>query len=215
MTTVKAGITHQVAHHFDNADQEFQSAKMGIWIFLVTEILFFGGLFCAYVVFRVWHPDMYHEAASHLSWKLGAVNTLALISSSYTMAMAVRCAQLGSKRLLQINLALTIFFACVFMVIKYFEYTEKIHHGLLPGTHFTGHGFHFDTSHIFMGIYFLMTGLHGLHVLIGIGLLSWLLVKAGRGRFGPEYFTPVEVVGLYWHLVDLIWIFLFPLLYLI
>ena len=120
--TTGTGILHQVAHHFDTADQEFESAKLGIWIFLVTEILFFGGLFCAYVIYRTWYPAMYHEAASHLSWKLGALNTIALITSSFTMAMAVRSAQTGAQKWLKVNLALTIFFAGVFMVVKYFEY---------------------------------------------------------------------------------------------
>ncbi len=204
-----------VAHHFESREQEFDSAKLGMWFFLAQEILFFGGLFCAYAIYRSWYPDMFREAASHLNWKLGALNTVFLISSSFTMALAVRAAQVSDQKNLQRNLLITILFACGFLVVKYFEYSAKFDHHILPGSHFAAHGFHFDRAHIFIGIYFVATGLHGLHVLIGIGILAWMLKKARKGNFNSEYFTPIEITGLYWHLVDLIWIFLFPLLYLI
>ncbi len=209
------GIIHQTAHHFPSADAQFDAAKLGMWIFLVTEVLFFGGLFCAYVIYRAWFPDMYAEVAAHLDWRLGALNTLVLITSSYTMVSAVRNAQLSDHKWLWRNLALTLILAGVFLVVKYFEYSSKVHHGLLPGEFFTAEGFQHNTAHIFIGLYFMMTGLHGIHVLIGMFLIGWLIIQARKQRFGAEYYTPVETVGLYWHLVDMIWIFLFPLLYLI
>lgn len=207
-------IKHHVAHHFDTAEQEFESAKLGMWAFLVTEILFFGGLFVAYFIFRALYPEMFMDAHHHLSWKMGALNTLFLITSSFTMVLAVRSAQVSQKRATVGYLSATVVLAFAFMVVKYFEYMEKISHGYLPSNFFSGEGA-FDTMHLFFGLYFCMTGLHGIHVLVGIGLILWLIRGARKGRFHAEYFTPVEMVGLYWHLVDLVWIFLFPLFYLI
>jgi cytochrome c oxidase subunit III len=207
-------VEHHVAHHFDTAAQEFEATKIGMWAFIVTEILFFGGLFVAYFILRMLYPDMFLEAHKHLSWKMGALNTLVLITSSFTMVMAVRSAQLSRQRQTIVYLSATVLCAATFMVVKYFEYMEKIHHGLLPSNFFNAESA-FETAHLFFGIYFCMTGLHGIHVLVGIGLIVWLIVRAIRGEFHSEYFTPVEMVGLYWHLVDLIWIFLFPLFYLI
>ncbi len=215
MTSGDVGVIHKVGHHFASAEDEFESAKMGMWLFLVTEVLFFGGLFCAYVIYRMWFPEMFQDSAHLLSWQMGALNTAVLIASSFTMAMAVRCSQVGDNKWLKTNLLLTFIFAGVFLVVKYFEYSSKFHHGLLPGNFFSAEGIQHLTTHIFIGIYFMMTGLHGIHVVIGMGLIAWIYVLAAKRRFGPEYFTPVEIVGLYWHLVDLVWIFLFPLLYLI
>lgn len=212
-------ITHEhpshVQHHFVDSDQQFDAAKMGMWVFLVTEILFFGGLFAAYIIYRAWYPDLFIQASDQLNTLWGAVNTVVLIGSSLTVAMAIRSAQLNQKKGLIINLAITIALAFVFMMIKYFEYTHKFHLGIFPGEFYTFEGIEHVKANIFFSIYYMMTGLHGVHVLVGIGLMIWLVVKANRGVFSSEYYTPVEMVGLYWHLVDIIWIFLFPLLYLI
>ena len=274
---------HEVPHHFDSARQQAEANKLGIWLFLSTEIMMFGGLFCGYAVYRANHPEIFLYAHQFLDRTLGGLNTLVLICSSFTMAWAVRCAQTGNRKGLTALLAATILFACGFMAVKGVEYDQKWKHGLLWGTQYkpahlgAGHGGresaagagaatdspaaagaakpvqalspydelirmrsdlappggapaglaaennsgmekHLEAPknvHIFFGIYFMMTGLHGLHVLAGIGLLLWLAVRSARGHFGPDYYAPVEMTGLYWHLVDLIWIYLFPLLYLI
>jgi cytochrome c oxidase subunit 3 len=212
--TATAHSSH-LQEHFVNADQQFDSAKMGMWVFLVTEILFFGGLFCAYIIYRAWYPELFTEAATELNTLWGAVNTAVLIGSSLTVAMAIRSAQLNQKKGIIINLWITFGLACVFMLIKAFEYSHKMHLGIWPGDAYTFEGIAHPQANIFFSIYYMMTGLHGLHVLIGMGLMYWLIIRAGRDEFSAEYYTPVEIVGLYWHLVDLIWIFLFPLLYLI
>jgi cytochrome c oxidase subunit III len=203
--------------HFQTAAQQRDAAKLGMWIFLVTEILFFSGLFLAYSVYRSLHPEMFLAAHKHLSVPLGGLNTVVLITSSFTMALAVRAAQLGDRRRLVLLLLLTIACALVFLGVKGLEYAHKFHEGLLPGRFYhPEHGLVIPGKpHLFFGIYFMLTGLHGLHVVIGIGVLSWILLRARRGDFSPAYFTPVENTGLYWHLVDLVWIFLFPLLYLV
>ena len=213
-TDLQEFIPHEVAHHFDDAHQEFESAKIGMWAFLAQEVLFFSGLFVAYIVFRYLYPEMFVEAHRHLSWKLGATNTVILIISSFTMVMSVRSAQLSQKKETLNYLIATLIFAGCFMVIKGFEYASKIHHGLLPAKWFSAEGMS-ETLHLFYGIYFMLTGVHGLHVLVGMGLITWLIIRTKRGEFYSEYYTPLEMVGLYWHLVDLIWIFLFPLLYLV
>lgn len=207
-------VEHHVEHHFDTAHQEFSSAKLGMWLFLGQEILFFSALFVAYAVYRFLNPDMFLDANSHLSWELGFFNTVVLLISSFTMVMAVRSAQVSQKKSTTMYLVFTLICACIFMLVKSIEYAEKIQHGYLPSIWFSGEGL-FETMHIFFGIYFVMTGLHGLHVLVGMGLLIWLIIKNRKGHFYSGYFTELENVGLYWHLVDLIWIFLFPLLYLI
>ncbi len=205
-----------VAHHFDSADTQFDSGRLGIWIFLVTEILFFGGLFCAFAVFRSWYFDAFTEAHHHLDKVLGAINTLVLIGSSLTMALAVRAAQRTKTTQTVILLGITLACAATFLVIKYFEYAHKFHDGLLPGAAFTAEGFETGKqAGIFFAVYFMMTGVHGLHVIIGMGLIGWILWRAAKGEFSSRYYAPVEGVGLYWHLVDLIWIYLFPLLYLV
>lgn len=227
-------------HHFHTLEQQRSASKFGMWLFIAQEILFFSGLFMAYAVFRYLYPETYLAAHHHLSWQLGATNTVVLLFSSFTMALAVRCSQLGDNKWLQIWLVITILCAFGFLGIKYIEYTHKIHDGLLPGDYYglpekddagnfklDAEGGRIYTSEIaknneipgapaiFFAIYFVMTGMHGLHVLIGIGVLLWILLRARRGDFGPKYYNPVEYTGLYWHLVDLIWIFLFPLLYLV
>ncbi|MSR88541.1 MAG: cytochrome c oxidase subunit 3 family protein [Candidatus Margulisbacteria bacterium] len=207
-------VQHHVAHHFDTAEQEFSTAKLGMWVFLVQELLFFGALFVAFFVFKYLYPEMYVEAHHHLSWKMGALNTIFLITSSFTMVMGVRSAQTNQRRATKNYLFATMLLACSFLVVKYFEYAAKFHHGLLPPHFFFGEGVH-QTLPIFFGLYFVMTGLHGIHVLIGIGLIAWLMYRNSRGEFNSEFYTPVEMVGLYWHFVDLVWIFLFPLFYLV
>ncbi len=295
-----------LAHHFDTPAQQFDSAKLGMWVFLVTEVLFFGALFVAYAVLRSRFPEVFKYASGYLDTKMGAINTVVLILSSLTMAFGVYFAQTGRKLALIVCLWLTLAGAAGFMVIKYFEYTHKFHVHLVWGEGFykpvtddggleqalvsdpkpvplapamttasTGvvaaaaptipsfvkvpavegsavalpavgpagvapvvvdahasehaedestHGdeaLHLDdpnlppNTHLFFAIYYAMTGLHGIHVLIGIGVISWLIIRASRGEFGPNYYTPVDLVGLYWHIVDLVWIFLFPLFYLI
>jgi cytochrome c oxidase subunit 3 len=277
-------------HHFDTPVQQYDSAKLGMWLFLATEILLFGGLFVAYAIYRANHPEIFSWAHHLLDTKLGAINTVVLLTSSLTMAWGVRAAQLGQRKLLIVLLCLTLLGGFGFLGIKYVEYASKYKHGLLWGQEFApdqhyiaehfglpmpegehgeegeshsseaqetegappapvgsgeAEGFAIERSkigdaasgpagraapgsqtghevlpqprnvHIFFSIYFLMTGLHGIHVILGMAIISWLLRRAVRGDFSPAYFTPVDLGGLYWHLVDLIWIFLFPLLYLI
>jgi cytochrome c oxidase subunit III len=270
-----------LAHHYATPRQQFESGKLGMWIFLATEILMFGGLFCAYSVYRANHPEIFIYAHQFLNKTLGGINTIVLISSSLTMAWAVRCAQISHHRGLIICLLMTLAGACGFLGIKYVEYKNKWEEGLLWGKYYqpvhaetrrepkaqarTNQGARSasegtttagapgsaptsdpdaprikpapagppglaasvkrDTSHvardepanvrIFFSVYFLMTGLHGLHVLVGMGLITWILLRAMKRQFSSAYFAPVDLVGLYWHLVDLVWIFLFPLLYLI
>lgn len=289
-------------HHFDTPVQQFEAGKLGMWLFLATEVLFFSGLFVAYAVYRRNHPEIFLDAHTALSVFWGATNTVILITSSFTMALGVYCAQKSYRTGLIVCLILTLAGAAGFMAIKAVEYSQKWEHGLLWGKFFDPNGLHpalhdeigghaaapapshaptpgtnhaaaatpavaaaahtppaaadaghapppaptgpektqllpsgvlpyrpvelpppdshealerAKNLHIFFGIYFAMTGLHGLHVLAGMVVLTWLLVGAVRGRYGASYFTPVDLGGLYWHLVDLVWIYLFPLLYLI
>jgi len=210
-----ANTEHKVAHHFETAELEFDACKMGMWLFLLTEILLFGGLFVVYTVFRCWHPDLFSYASNRLNVGLGGINTAVLICSSLSMALAVRAAQLGEKKQQVMYLLFTLILAATFLLIKYFEYSHKIHLGLLPGKYYAFAGERMSNEHIFFGLYFMMTGLHGFHVICGMLVIAWVLLRAQKGHFKNNYYTPVEMVGLYWHLVDLIWIFLFPLLYLI
>ncbi|MGC4093651.1 MAG: cytochrome c oxidase subunit 3 [Polyangiaceae bacterium] len=290
-----------LAHHFDTPQQQFDAGKLGIWLFLLTEVLFFSGLFCAYTIYRAMRPEVFVWAHYFLNTKLGALNTCVLLISSLTAAWAVRNAQLGETKKLVTNIVITIACACTFMVVKYFEYQHKFHDGLLPGAHFhptelvweldafklkhpeaaeyaeklhhhaaaaaapaapgaaapagehaapagehaaeAKHSVERPTyeqiepliaagvlgekaetptvpskprnAHVFFSIYFFMTGLHGIHVLAGIIVWVWLLLRAKTGVFNSMYFGPIDYAALYWHLVDLIWIYLFPLLYLI
>jgi cytochrome c oxidase subunit 3 len=202
--------------HFQRPEQQVDAAKLGMWLFLATEILIFGGLFVAYAVYHNLHPELFKAAHKFLNVKLGAFNTVVLLFSSLTVVLAIHGAQQGKRQMVIWNLVITITCACIFLVVKYFEYSHKFHAGLLPGYFFTNANLPSpDEAHIFFGIYFLMTGLHGIHVVIGILMLVWLLVRTCKDDFNAQYYTPLEVGGLYWHLVDVIWIFLFPLLYLI
>jgi len=272
-----------LAHHFDTPKHQFEAGKLGIWIFLITEILFFGGLFCAYAIYRSLHPQVFVYAHYYLDTFWGAVNTGVLILSSLTAAWAVRNAQLGEQKKLVFNIIATVCLAFCFLCVKYVEYAHKFHEQTLPGRYFNpehevwelpsyqrahGHAGHGSAAEahavepqagsagevaatgavptaasavptaasaegkeakvappgapvrprnvgVFFSIYFCMTGLHGIHVVAGIITWLWILRRALRGEFGPSHFGAVDYAALYWHLVDLIWIYLFPLLYLI
>jgi cytochrome c oxidase subunit 3 len=205
---VEQGPPH--VHHMD-AVTAYQAAKFGMWLFLATEILLFGGLFAGFAIYRWYYLEEFHRASLHLDWRLGAFNTLVLIFSSFTAALAVDAAQRGDNAKVRKLLLTTIVCGFGFLLIKYFEWSHKYHDGLFPG----GAHFHSPDYMTFFGLYYCMTGLHALHVIIGMGLLYWVYRLAQRNRFGSTYYTPVEVGALYWHLVDLIWIYLFPLLYLV
>ncbi|HEX2445332.1 MAG TPA: cytochrome c oxidase subunit 3 family protein [Vicinamibacterales bacterium] len=205
-----------LAHHFDDLEQQQEASTLGMWVFLVTEVMFFGGLFMAYIVYRTWHSDAFAAGSSHLDVFLGGVNTVVLICSSLTMALAVHAAQTSWRRGQIVFLLLTMALGATFLVIKAFEYADKFEHHLVPGPHFEWPDETLRAPvQMFYSLYFAMTGLHALHMVIGLGIMLWLLWHAYRGRFDAEYFSPVEVSGLYWHFVDIVWIFLFPLLYLI
>jgi cytochrome c oxidase subunit 3 len=204
-----------VAHQFEDASQQYESASLGMWVFIVQEILFFGGLLAAYCVYRVQYPAAFAEASHELDVTLGAANTAVLLLSSLTMALAVHAAQMGRRRQLVVMLILTLILGSTFLGVKGVEYHAKFEHHLVPGPHFSFQGPHAGQVQLFYSLYFGLTGLHALHMIVGAGLLIWLLVGAVKGRFSPDYYNPVEMTGLYWHFVDIVWIFLFPLLYLI
>jgi cytochrome c oxidase subunit III len=278
-----------LAHHFESLQQQYDSGKLGIWLFLTTEILMFSGLFCGYAVLRSLHPEIFLYAHHYLSVELGALNTVVLIFSSFTMAWGVRAAQLGQTKLLVRLLSITLLCGFVFLGVKFVEYKAKWEEALLPGTYYRPtkppegvympaieegkanaeaktpakapartevaepqaagsvgerstigpaaigpsglspawldrkslrHGAVWNgpepyNVQLFFGIYFAMTGLHGIHVIVGLFIIAWLISRARTGYFGPDRFAAVDFTGLYWHLVDLVWIFLFPLFYLI
>jgi cytochrome c oxidase subunit 3 len=206
---------HPLAHQFDDESQQRRAVTLGMWAFLVNEVMFFGGLFCTYTVYRVVFPTAFHDGSEHLDVTLGALNTAVLIASSFTMALSVWSAERGRRRLLLGALAATLVLGSVFLAIKGVEYHEKWVDHLVPGPAFAWPGRDPRHVQIFFSLYFAMTGFHALHMVIGLGLLVWLARDGRRGRFGPAYSAPVEIVGLYWHFVDIVWIFLFPLLYLI
>jgi cytochrome c oxidase subunit 3 len=202
-------------HQFDDVAQQKEASTFGMWLFLTTEVLFFGGMFCCYTVYRSLYPGAFGIASNHLNLVLGGVSTAVLICSSFFMACAVNSGATGKKNAIVGYLALTILFAIAFLVIEMSEWHMLYQEGLMPGFNFTYN--ELDPRHVqlFFSLYFSMTGLHASHVTIGIGLLAVTAFRAMRGTFTPEYYTPVEIVGLYWHFVDLVWIFLFPLYYLI
>jgi cytochrome c oxidase subunit 3 len=205
----------ELAHQFDDLTQQHEAATLGIWVFLVTEVLFFGGLFLAYTVYRSLYPGAFGAASRELDLALGATNTAILITSSLTMALGVHAAQLGHRRTLVAFLVLTILLGTAFLGIKGVEYYQKFVEHLVPGPSFRFAPEHFRQAQLFFSLYFGMTGLHALHMVIGIGVLLVMLWWSWRGTITPGYYTPVEVSGLYWHFVDIVWIFLFPLLYLV
>jgi cytochrome c oxidase subunit 3 len=202
-------------HHFETMEQQFEASTLGMWLFLVTEVMFFGGLLMAYVIYRIWYPHAWSEGSLELDIRLGGFNTVVLIGSSLTMAFAVRAAQTGWRRGTIWYLIVTMALGMTFLVVKFFEYKHKyeLHH--IPGPNFQFEGADAHQVEIFMALYFALTGLHAAHMVIGFGLLSVILWMAWRNKFSPEWYTPVEMSGLYWHFVDIVWIFLFPLLYLV
>jgi cytochrome c oxidase subunit III len=212
-----------LAHHFVSMEQQKEAGMIGMWLFLLTEVMFFGGLFLAYTIYRTTYPEGFLFGSHLLNVPLGGTNTVVLIVSSLTMAMAVYYSQKGERKNLIRFLAITLVLGLVFLVIKYFEYKSKIHDHLFPAMGFynpatTGdHGVPLELQRpvqIFLWIYFLMTGLHALHMIVGAGLLITMILMARKGRFTKNYNSPIEISGLYWHFVDIVWIFLFPLLYL-
>jgi cytochrome c oxidase subunit III len=202
-------------HHFQTMEQQAEVATLGMWVFLVTEVMFFGGLLMAYMLYRVWYPEAWSEGSQELNIILGGVNTVVLIGSSLTMALAVRAAQTNWRRGTIVFLILTMALGLTFLVIKFFEYKEKFEVGHVPGPNFHAEGPYGAQTEIFFSLYFALTGLHALHMVIGFGILSVILWMAYKDRFDSHWYTPVELSGLYWHFVDIVWIFLFPLLYLV
>lgn len=214
-----------VIHHMDTATA-YGAAKLGMWLFLATEILLFGGLFASFAIYRWMYLPQFHAASHHLNWMLGGTNTLVLLVSSYFAAMAVDAAKQGKNDVIVKLLTATVACGFIFLIIKYIEYSAKVGDGLFP-LHFVSGGWgievnpafnsalHHEEYAMFFGLYYCMTCLHALHVIAGMGLLTWVTLLAKKGRFSERYYTPVEVGALYWHLVDLIWIYLFPLLYLV
>jgi cytochrome c oxidase subunit 3 len=236
-TTHEAEAHSALQHHFENMEQQREAGTLGMWVFLVTEIMFFGGMFLAYTIYRYKYPGAFAAASNHLDIRLGAINTAVLIFSSFTMAMAVYSTQVGNRRNSVICLLLTIVLGMGFLGIKAVEYHDKYRDHLIPGKLIPGNSFNpaiagpgeeadahklhlapgvsVHNVEMFYWIYFAMTGMHALHMIIGVGLLTILTIMAWRGQFSPEYHAPVEISGLYWHFVDIVWIFLFPLLYLL
>jgi len=202
-------------HHFDDLEQQLEASTLGMWLFLVTEVMFFGGMLAAYMLYRIWYPVAWADGSNELNIVMGGVNTAVLIFSSLTMAMAVRSAQTGRRNATMIFLVVTMLLGLTFLVIKFFEYKEKfeLHH--VPGPNFQFEGPEAPHVQIFFSVYFALTGVHALHMVIGFSLLSVILWMTYKNRFSPEWYTPVELAGLYWHFVDIVWIFLFPLLYLV
>lgn len=206
-------------HHFEDLGQQHEASTLGMWFFVAQEILFFGGIFCAYAIYRNMYPEAWSAGAHHQNWQIGTANTIVLIGSSLTMALAVWGAQQAKAKFTTLMLVLTLILGSVFIGVKGYEYAQHIHEGLFPGAAFTYQ--HTENPaltpgiQLFMTFYFGMTGLHALHMVIGAGLLLYFIRRAWRGDFGPEYYSPIEIMGLYWHFVDIVWIFLFPLLYLI
>jgi cytochrome c oxidase subunit 3 len=241
--------TPGLAHHFDTPEQQKESATIGMWAFLATEIMLFGGIFMAYIVFRWAYPEIWATAATHLNTPLATINTVVLLVSSLTVALAVSAAEEGKTRRLITLLLVTIVLGFGFLGIKFTEYGEKFmhcndgtgHECLVPGrgfiypaeelaategvaasageAHGAGHGESKaglkSPYQIFYFLYFFATGLHAIHMVIGITIMSVITFMAARGKFSPAYYTPVEMGGLYWHLIDIIWVFLFPLFYLV
>ncbi len=206
-----------LAHQFDDAEQQREAATLGMWAFLVTEVMIFGAIFTGYAVYRYQHYDAFLAGSQHLTAWLGGVNTVVLISSSLTMALAVHGGQIGSRKKQAMWLALTMVLGTAFLGIKAFEYYEEYADKLIPVLSFEPAAWMKDPAKVqlFFVFYFTMTGLHAVHMLVGLGLLAFILRRARQGRYTAEYHTPIELTGLYWHFVDVVWIFLFPLLYLV
>ena len=217
--------TPALLHHFATEEQQKDASSLGMWIFLGTEVMFFGGLFCAYLVYRHWYFGDFGAASASIDALLGGINTAVLICSSLTVVLAIWAAQTSRRAVMLAMLALTMIFGLTFLGIKAKEYTDKFEEHHVPGATFSfdhvpipGHPDQYANpqhAQIFFSLYFIMTGLHALHMIVGLGIFTWLFWMAWKGRFTPEYYTPLEIGGLYWHFVDIVWIYLFPLLYLI
>jgi len=220
-----AAVSHvappELRHHFVDLEAQKEASSLGMWIFLVTEVLFFGGMFLAYSIYRETYRAAFEGASNLLDLRLGAFNTVVLILSSLTMALAVWAGQQGRRRLIVLFLLLTMALGATFLGVKVVEYKQKFDRHEVPGPHYVipldeeTHQPLPRQSEMFFSLYFCMTGLHAAHMIIGLGLLTWLVMRARRGEFTVRYNTPVDLVGLYWHFVDVVWIFLFPLLYLL
>jgi cytochrome c oxidase subunit 3 len=224
----------QLRHHFETEEQQREAGSFGMWLFLLTEIMFFGGMFFAYLLYRNWYYDAFVAASNQLSVPLGAINTVILITSGFFMALGVWAAEVRNKKLLVLFLWITTFFGVAFLGVKSVEYHEKWEKHHIPGASFNVKEFinpprnaagqptekplapdMAQKTEIFFFLYFAMTGMHALHMIIGLGILFWLISRANRGDFSEGYVAPIENFGLYWHFVDIVWLFLFPLLYLI
>ena len=209
--------TLALREQFDTEGQQKEASTLGMWIFLITEIMFFGGMFAAYTIYRSAYSTVFAIASSSLNVTVGAINTCVLLLSSFTMVMAVRASQLGQRKMIIVFLILTLVFGCVFLGVKAYEWNEKYEEHHMPGQA----AFHLEgtplqgPAKIFFSLYFAMTGLHALHMIVGVGLLSVMIWQTRQGMFSAEYYTPIDISGLYWHFVDIVWIFLYPLLYLI
>jgi cytochrome c oxidase subunit III len=206
-----------LAHHFESLEQQNDASLLGMWIFLGTEILFFGGALMAYMIYRMWYPDAFAIASSEIAILPGAINTAVLILSSLTMALAVHAAQTGERGKIMFFIVVTMILGAAFLGIKAYEYYEKYLEGHIPGF---GLDFRFEPEYqknaqIFFSLYFVLTGLHALHMIVGLGIMTWMLIWVKQGIITTDYYSPIEISGLYWHFVDIVWIFLFPLLYLI
>lgn len=208
-----------LAHHFDTVEQQKEAISFGMWVFLVTEVMFFGGMFTAYTIYRYSYLVAFSEASRHMDLILGTINTSVLLISSLTVVLAIHAARGDQRKMILRYLLATILLGMIFLGIKMIEYGHKIQEGHLPGSKF-----HYVSENptvlagnveLFFSLYFAMTGFHALHMVIGVGLIAWLAWRAWRGHFSSEYYNPIEIVGLYWHFVDIVWVFLFPLLYLV
>lgn len=204
-----------VAHQFNDRAQQKDAVTLGMWAFLAQEVLFFGGLFTGYTVYRAYYPEAFIAGSHLLDIRLGGFNTAVLIASSLTMALAVNAAQNSKRRPLVGYLVATLVLGCVFLGVKVIEYTDKFTHHHVPGYDFQWDGPLANSVQIFYSFYFVMTGMHALHMIIGAAVITPLIIKAARGHFSKDYYSPIEMFGLYWHFVDIVWIFLFPLLYLL
>jgi len=202
-------------HHFETLEQQKEASTLGMWIFIIQEVMFFGGLFTAYMLYRIWYPEAWSEGSAELDIVLGGINTVVLIASSLTMALAVRAAQTGKQKAIVNWLIVTMLLGLTFLVIKGFEYEHKWALRHVPGLNFHAEPGQAPQVEIFLSLYFALTGLHALHMVVGFILLAVIAWMAHKKRFSPEWYTPVEMSGLYWHFVDIVWIFLFPLLYLV
>ncbi|GAO02015.1 cytochrome c oxidase subunit 3 family protein [Anaeromyxobacter sp. PSR-1] len=204
-----------LAHHFENIEKQSHAERLGMWLFLASEVLLFTALFAAYAVYRYLYSDAFAEASRAIETWFGLVNTVILVTSSFTVALGLNEAVKGNGRKTGLWFAVSVAFALAFLALKAVEYSHHFQEGQLPGRYYSFHELQAPGASLFFSLYFLITGLHGVHVIVGMTILAVVGVKAARGKYTATYHTPVELAGLYWHLVDLIWIFVFPLIYLV